>query len=128
VLYENYNVARLQLPIRSRPSVHWLETIPTPEFDVSTLEKRGRAPKNIPRVELWNVEVSMEFYEIRILREDGTPAITIPEMYPNDTSAVRSGRLMARGRPVEVWRGTECIWGQELQPPRPPHRPLRPAA
>ncbi len=70
----------------------------------------------------------MEFYEIRILREDGTPAITIPEMYPNDSSAVRSGRLMARGQPMEVWRGTECILGQELHSPLPPHRPSRPVA
>jgi hypothetical protein len=76
---------------------------------------------------LWNLEVSMEAYEIRILRDDGTPAITIPEMHVSDIAAIRSGRLMARGRPLEVWRRTECVLGRDLQAPRPPHRPARPA-
>jgi hypothetical protein len=70
----------------------------------------------------------MEAYEIRILRDDGTPAITIPEMHFSDMAAIRSGRFMARGKPLEVWRGTECIFGQEFQPPLPSPRPKRPAA
>ncbi len=70
----------------------------------------------------------MEAYEIRILRDDGTPAITIPEMHISDMAAIRSARFMARGKPVEVWRGTECILGNDLQPPRPSPRPDRPAA
>ena len=70
----------------------------------------------------------MDAYEIRILREDGSPAFTILEMHLNDKAAIRSGKFMARGRPFEVWCGTECVFGHDSQPPPRPPSPAPPAA
>jgi hypothetical protein len=51
----------------------------------------------------------MHEYEIRILHDDGTPALICEEVQLNDQAAIRSASRMALGRPFEVWRGLDCI-------------------
>jgi hypothetical protein len=49
-------------------------------------------------------------YEIRIPQAEGSPTLISAEIHLTDASAVRSGKLMAQGRPFEVWRGSERIY------------------
>ena len=55
----------------------------------------------------------MQDYEIRILgpaNEQGRrPQTLIEVMHLNDNTAIRAARLLAAGRPFEVWRGIERI-------------------
>jgi hypothetical protein len=55
----------------------------------------------------------MQHYEIRVLREDGTTALMVAALQPNDNEAMRSARKIAGSRKFEVWRGADCIYGAE---------------
>jgi hypothetical protein len=65
----------------------------------------------------WNAaglsEAFMQDYEIRIFganKDHGRRGHTIIEMmHLNDSTALRSARSLAAGRPFEVWRGLERI-------------------
>ena len=52
-------------------------------------------------------------YEIRILSENQT---IIESTFLNDHAAVRAAQKFAAGKPFEVWRGLDCIYG--AAPPR----------
>ncbi len=55
----------------------------------------------------------MQIYEIRILSENQT---IIESAFLNDHAAVRAAQKFAAGKPFEVWRGLDCIYG--AAPPR----------
>jgi hypothetical protein len=52
----------------------------------------------------------MQDYEIRI-RCNGRGYTHIEVMYLNDSSAIRAAEVLAAGRPFEVWRDLDCIYG-----------------
>lgn len=52
----------------------------------------------------------MQNYEIRILC-NGRGHTHIEVMHLNDSSAIRAAEILAAGRPFEVWRDLECIYG-----------------
>jgi hypothetical protein len=52
----------------------------------------------------------METYEIRILRWDGTAAVSTHQKYLNADAAITAARLLARGRPFEVWSDDYCVY------------------
>lgn len=56
----------------------------------------------------------MQDYEIRILCK-GRGHTYIEVMYLNDSSAIRAAEVLAGGRPFEVWRELECIYGAPRQ-------------
>jgi hypothetical protein len=58
----------------------------------------------------------MQDYEIRILC-NGRGHTHIEVMYLNDSSAIRAAEMLAAGRPFEVWRDLECIYGAARHPP-----------
>jgi hypothetical protein len=57
----------------------------------------------------------MQGYEIRILGQ-GHGDIIIEVVHLNDNAAVRSARKMAEGKPFEVWRGLDCVYGGARNP------------
>jgi hypothetical protein len=70
------------------------------------------------------METSMENYEIRILRLDGSPGLITERKYLNSAAAITAAKLLANGRRFEVWNDDYCVYGHsktELQnpPPRP---------
>jgi hypothetical protein len=67
-------------------------------------------------------------YEIRILRADGRAAIITYEIQLNDNAAIRSALKIANGRKVEIWRGTDCIYGTGPVPAAVEPSPSSPAA
>jgi hypothetical protein len=48
-------------------------------------------------------------YEIRIT--DGNRHTILAIVHLNDNAAVRQAERMAEGKPFEVWRGMDCIYG-----------------
>jgi hypothetical protein len=52
----------------------------------------------------------MQDYEIRI-RCSGRGHTYIEVMYLDDSSAIRAAEVLAAGRPFEVWRDLDCIYG-----------------
>ncbi len=58
----------------------------------------------------------MQDYEIRILSH-GRGHTHIEVMYLNDSSAIRAAEALAAGRPFEVWRDLECIYGASRTSP-----------
>jgi len=55
----------------------------------------------------------MQNYEVRI-RCNGLGYTHIEVMYLNDSSAIRAAETLAAGRPFEVWRDLDCIYGAPL--------------
>jgi hypothetical protein len=58
----------------------------------------------------WNLEVSMQDYEIRVLNKSSAPSINYAATFFNDDAAIRSARSLAKTRPFEVWRGLDRIY------------------
>ena len=56
----------------------------------------------------------MLVYEIRVLNEDASAAMVLAATHLNDHAAIRSGRNIASGRPLEVWRDLECIYREPV--------------
>ncbi|HEX2761324.1 MAG TPA: hypothetical protein VHM27_12455 [Rhizomicrobium sp.] len=52
----------------------------------------------------------MHTYEIRVLDNGRTRAV-LEAMHLNDNAAVRAGKKLADGKPFEVWRELDCIYG-----------------
>lgn len=52
----------------------------------------------------------MQTYEIRVLDNGRTRAV-LEAMHLNDNAAVRAGKKLAGGKPFEVWRELDCIYG-----------------
>jgi hypothetical protein len=50
-------------------------------------------------------------FELRFFEKDGTPSLILHQLLSSRTAAIRSGKKLARGRPFEIWRGKECIYG-----------------
>ena len=53
----------------------------------------------------------MQEYEIRILRNDGSPSIIMAGNHLSDEAAIRAARTISHGHQFEVWRGMECLTG-----------------
>lgn len=49
-------------------------------------------------------------YEILLLKEEGTVASVSCEFHLTDTTAIYSAHKVAKGKPFEVWRGSERIY------------------
>jgi hypothetical protein len=73
----------------------------------------------------WKLEDSMENYEIRILRLDGSPALVTEQKYLNANAAVAAAKLLAGGRRFEVWNQDYCVYSGPAKADifRPPDRP-----
>jgi hypothetical protein len=56
------------------------------------------------------LEGSMNEYELRILKEDRTPALTIWSVHLNADAAINAARKASKGAPFEVWRDDECVY------------------
>jgi hypothetical protein len=70
----------------------------------------------------WKMEPSMENYQIRILRLDGSPGLIAERKYLNSAAAIAAGKVMANGRWFEVWNEDCCVYGRsktELEKPPP---------
>jgi hypothetical protein len=70
------------------------------------------------------MEASMENYEIRILRSDGSPSLITERKYLNSAAAITGAKLLANGRRFEVWNDDYCVYdhsGSQLE--KPPPRP-----
>lgn len=52
----------------------------------------------------------MQDYEIRVLGSKHTSHTLIEVLEAGDSAAIRSAERIANGRPVEVWRGIDCIY------------------
>jgi hypothetical protein len=52
----------------------------------------------------------MQDYEFRILCS-GRGHTIVAVMHLNDSTAIRAAEVLAAGRPFEVWRDLECIYG-----------------
>jgi hypothetical protein len=68
------------------------------------------------------MEASMENYQIRILRLDGSPGLITERKYLNSAAAIAAGKVMANGRRFEVWNEDYCVYGSsktELEKPPP---------
>jgi hypothetical protein len=63
---------------------------------------------------------TLKIYEFRVLNWAGNILKATQEAHLSDTQAVRSARLVATGRPFEVWVGTKCIHPVALTPPGKP--------
>lgn len=64
----------------------------------------------------------MQAYEIRILNPDDALGETFEIEHLDPNGAVRAARKMAQGKPVEVWRAGQCIYGADrMGPSRTPH-------
>jgi hypothetical protein len=48
-------------------------------------------------------------YEIRIT--DGNRHTILAVVHLNDHAAIRQAKKLAEGKPCEVWRGMDCIYG-----------------
>jgi hypothetical protein len=57
----------------------------------------------------------MHDYEIRILNSRLASSAIIEVLEVSDRTAIRSAERMAEGRPVEVWRGIECVYRSSPQ-------------
>jgi len=75
----------------------------------------------------WKLEDSMETYEIRILRLDGSPSLITERKYLNAAAAITAGKLMAGGRQFEVWNDDYCVYAGSWKPDKK-HSPIQPAA
>jgi hypothetical protein len=51
----------------------------------------------------------MHEYEIRILKLDRGTSLVFASSQRNDDDAIRVARKLAEGKPLEVWRGVDCI-------------------
>jgi hypothetical protein len=58
----------------------------------------------------------MHDYEIRILNGKGGSLAYVEILEPSDNAAIRSAERMARGRPVEVWRGIDRVYRSDEPP------------
>jgi hypothetical protein len=58
----------------------------------------------------WKMEASMENYQIRILRLDGSPGLITERKYLNSAAAIAAGKLLAGGRRFEVWNEDCCVF------------------
>jgi hypothetical protein len=52
----------------------------------------------------------MHEYELRILKEDRTPALTMWSVHLNAETAIKAARKAAKGDSFEVWRDDECVY------------------
>jgi hypothetical protein len=52
----------------------------------------------------------MQDFEIRILREDGMPAVLSTMKLYSAQSAIGAALRLARGRPFEVWSQERCVY------------------
>ena len=52
----------------------------------------------------------MHEYEIRVLNGDHTLSLSMRAQELNNDCAIREGRMIAQGKPFEVWRGDERIY------------------
>jgi len=58
-------------------------------------------------------------YEISIWSDcQARPVLKV--IHLNDYAAVRAGRKYADGKPFEVWRGPQCVYGDTLREIRAP--------
>jgi hypothetical protein len=73
-----------------------------------------------------NRAIPMQDYEIRLLTERFTPALTMETKHVSDQAAIMAARSMSHGKPFEVWRDLECIHGIRNTQPVP--FPVRPVA
>jgi hypothetical protein len=55
----------------------------------------------------------VDSYEIRLLRDDGSPAVIAEEIYLCDQAAIRAAEGIAHGKSFEVWRGIDCIFSAQ---------------
>jgi hypothetical protein len=56
----------------------------------------------------------MHAYEIRILKNDRDLSLVFSSSQPSDDAAIRVAKKLAADRPLEVWRGMECICRQTV--------------
>ena len=68
----------------------------------------------------------MHEYELRILNANRTTDLVIEVAHINDNAAIRQGRKIAEGRPFEVWRGLDCVYGTHKEAPPERHFILAP--
>jgi len=75
-------------------------------FDLDSARRKRDSPVRL-------LEAFMQDYEIRIFgpaKEQGRQSHTIVEvMHLNDSTALRAARMLAAGRPFELWRGIERV-------------------
>jgi len=60
-----------------------------------------------------NLEGSMQHYEIRVLKDNGSLSLKMANDYINANAAIAAGRRISRGSPFEVWRGDTCVYAND---------------
>ena len=79
----------------------WITKVPCRQFAKGALKISG----------IGTPGASMQQYEIRILKADGSTATILAAVQLNDNAAIRSAKKIADGRLFEVWRGMNCLYG-----------------
>ena len=59
----------------------------------------------------------MHPFEFRIFNTDGTIALVVNLRHTSNYVAMRAGHLLAEGKPYEVWRAEQCIYGLDDRKP-----------
>lgn len=60
----------------------------------------------------------MELFEIRILNQNGAPALVLEKDYLSIKAAENAARRLAGGRPFEIWNSDRCIFASDAIPRR----------
>jgi hypothetical protein len=74
------------------------------------------------------LEGSMQEYEFKICRFDGTISLTTTATHLNADAAISAASRLAGGKPFEVWDAQRCIYTSLAAAPRIPEPPAKPAA
>jgi hypothetical protein len=61
----------------------------------------------------WKLEDSMQHYEIRVLKDNGSLSLKIGNDYLNSNAAIAAARRISKGRPFEVWRDDYCVYATD---------------
>lgn len=61
----------------------------------------------------WKLEDSMQHYEIRVLKDNGSLSLKIGNDYLNSNAAIAAARRLSKGKPFEVWRGDYCVYAKD---------------
>jgi hypothetical protein len=63
----------------------------------------------------WKLEDSMQHYEIRVLKDNGSLSLKIGNDYLNSNAAIAAARRISKGMPFEVWRGDYCVYATDRE-------------
>jgi len=61
----------------------------------------------------WKLEDSMQHYEIRVLKDNGSLSLKMGNDYLNSNAAIAAARRLSKGKPFEVWRGDYCVYATD---------------